>query len=139
MAVTLNHTILWVRDKAESSTFLAEILGVGPPTTYGPFAVVQVANEVSLDFHDHDHDGDIASQHFAFLVTEDEFDVILGRITQRDLDHWADPGRTEPGQINTNDGGRGVYWAEPSDHLYEIITVPYGGWPSGSNAERPGL
>jgi hypothetical protein len=128
MAVQLNHTILWVRDKGESSRFLAEILGVGPPSSYGPFAVVQVDNEVSLDFHD--HDGEIASQHYAFLVSEEEFDAIFGRIQARGLEYWADPGRTQPDRINTNDGGRGVYWAEPSGHFYEIITVPYGGWPA---------
>ena len=50
MAVKLNHTIVWVRDKNESATFLAEMLGVGPPTTYEPFRVVEVSNEVSLDW-----------------------------------------------------------------------------------------
>jgi catechol 2,3-dioxygenase-like lactoylglutathione lyase family enzyme len=127
MAVKLNHTILWVQDKQESATFVSEVLGVGPPTTYGPFQVVEVANEVSLDFHD--HDGDVVPQHYAFLVTEPEFDEIFGRITERGIEHWADPGRDRPGEINTNDGGRGVYWAEPSGHFLEILTVPYGGWP----------
>ena len=127
MAVKLNHTIVWVRDKDESATFVAEMLGVGPPTTYEPFRVVEVSNEVSLDFLD--HDGDFMPQHYAFLVTDEEFDAIYGRITDRGLDHWADPGRKLPGQINTNDGGRGVYWYEPSGHFLEILTVPYGGWP----------
>jgi catechol 2,3-dioxygenase-like lactoylglutathione lyase family enzyme len=126
MAVKLNHTILWVRDKKESAAFVSEVLGVGPPTTYGPFLVLEVANEVSLDFHD--HDGDFQSQHYAFLVSESEFDEIFGRITARGVDYWADPGRTRPGEINTNDGGRGVYWTEPSGHFLEILTVPYGGW-----------
>ena len=125
MAVHLNHTILWVRDKEESATFLADVLGLTPPTTYGPFRVVQVDNEVSLDYHN--VEGEVHQQHYAFLVGESEFDEILGRIQERELTYWADPGQQVPGEINTNDGGRGVYWEEPSGHLLEIITRPYGG------------
>jgi len=125
MPVQLNHTILWVRDKEESSTFLADVLGLAPPTTYGPFRVVQVDNEVSLDFHN--VDGEVSQQHYAFLVGESEFDEILGRIQERNLTYWADPAQQIPNDINTNDGGRGVYWEEPSGHLLEIITRPYGG------------
>ena len=124
MAVMLNHTIVSVRDKHESATFLAEILGLAPPAPFGPFLVVQVANEVSLDFAD--DRGQVHPQHYAFLVSESEFDVIFGRIRDRGLSYWADPGRRRPGEINTNDGGRGVYWEEPSGHLLEIITRPYG-------------
>jgi extradiol dioxygenase family protein len=124
MAVQLNHTIVRVRDKRESAGFLAELLGVGPPTAYGPFLVVQVDNDVSLDFAD-DH-GPVHPQHYAFLVGEDEFDQIFGRIRERGLPYWADPGRRRPGEINTNDGGRGVYWEDPSGHFLEIITRPYG-------------
>ena len=125
MPVHLNHTIVRVKDKQESATFLTEILGLPAPTSYGPFAVVQVANDVSLDFAD-DH-GEVNPQHYAFLVDDAEFDEILGRIKERGLDHWADPGRSRPGEINTNDGGRGVYWEDPSGHFLEIITRPYGG------------
>ena len=122
MAVQLNHTIVSVRDKRESAMFLAEILGVGEPTPYGPFLVVQVDNDVSLDFAD-DH-GPGTSPHYAFLVGESEFDEIFGRIRARGLPYWADPGRRRPGEINTNDGGRGVYWEDPSGHFLEIITRP---------------
>jgi catechol 2,3-dioxygenase-like lactoylglutathione lyase family enzyme len=127
MAVQLNHTIVRVRDKRESATFLAEVLGLGPPVPFGPFLVVEVDNQVSLDFAD-DH-GPVHPQHYAFLVGEDEFDQIFGRIRDRDLAYWADPGRRRAGQINTNDGGRGVYWEEPSGHFLEIITRPYGSGP----------
>jgi hypothetical protein len=124
MPVQLNHTIVRVRDKLESATFLAELLGVAPPTPFGPFLVVQVDNDVSLDFAD-DH-GPVHPQHYAFLVGEDEFDQIFARIRERDLPYWADPARRRPGEINTNDGGRGVYWEDPSGHFLEIITRPYG-------------
>jgi len=124
MAVKLNHTIVTVRDKHESATFLSEILGVGKPVPFGPFLVVQVDNDVSLDFAD-DH-GPVHSQHYAFLVDEDRFDEIFSRIRERGLIYWADPFRRHQGEINTNDGGRGVYWEDPSGHFLEIITRPYG-------------
>jgi catechol 2,3-dioxygenase-like lactoylglutathione lyase family enzyme len=124
MPVQLNHTIVSARDKQESATFLAEVLGVAPPTPFGPFLVVQVDNDVSLDFAD--AAGPVHSQHYAFLVGEPEFDQIFGRIREHGLPYWADPGRRRSGEINTNGGGRGVYWQDPSGHLLEIITRPYG-------------
>jgi catechol 2,3-dioxygenase-like lactoylglutathione lyase family enzyme len=124
MVVQLNHTIVRVRDKRQSAMFVAEILGLAEPKPFGPFLVVQVDNEVSLDFAD-DH-GPVHPQHYAFLVSEAEFDQIFGRIRARGLAHWADPGRRRPSEINTNDGGRGVYWEDPSGHFLEIITRPYG-------------
>ncbi|MGH3489872.1 MAG: VOC family protein [Actinopolymorphaceae bacterium] len=124
MAVQFNHTIVNVKDKQESAAFLADILGLDAPTSYGPFMVVQVSNDVSLDFAD-DH-GPVRPQHYAFLVGEAEWDEIFGRIRERGLDHWADPGRNRPGEFNTNDGGRGVYWEDPSGHFLEIITRSYG-------------
>jgi catechol 2,3-dioxygenase-like lactoylglutathione lyase family enzyme len=130
MPVHLNHTIVAARDKRESATFLAELLGVGPPTLFGPFLVVEVDNGVSFDFSDEyglGADGKVHPQHYAFLVTEPEFDQIFGRITERELPYWADPGQTRLGETNTNDGGRGVYWEDPSGHILEIITRPYGG------------
>ena len=124
MVVDLNHTIVNVPDKRESASFLAEILGLPDPTSFGPFLVVELANGVSLDFAD-DH-GPPHPQHYAFLVGEDEFDEIFGRIKERGLTYWADPGRRRAGEFNTNDGGRGVYWEEPGGHFLEIITRPYG-------------
>ncbi|MGH3366937.1 MAG: VOC family protein [Nocardioidaceae bacterium] len=124
MTVQLNHTIVNAHDKHESATFLAEILGLERPSAFGPFLVVQVSNEVSLDFAD-DH-GPVHPQHYAFLVSEPEFDEIFDRIRDRGLTYWADPFRKREGEINTNDGGRGLYWKDPTGHLLEIITRPYG-------------
>ncbi len=124
MGVQLNHTIVRVHDKHESARFLAEILGLDDPTPYGPFLIVQVGNDVSLDFAD-DH-GPVNPQHYAFLVSESNFDEIFGRIRDRELPYWADPGKRRPGEFNTNHGGRGLYWEDPSGHFLEIITRPYG-------------
>ena len=124
MSVRLNHTIVWCKDQRLSATFLADTLGLAAPTRFGPFLVVAAANDVSLDFHE--TDAPVSSQHYAFLVTEDDFDEIFGRITARGLDYWADPGQGRPLEINRNDGGRGVYFPDPDGHLLEIFTRPYG-------------
>ena len=125
MGARLNHTIVWCRDQQRSAAFITEILGLPPATRFGPFLVVAVDNDVSLDYHE--IDGEIAPQHYAFLVAEDDFDAVLTRIRERDTAHWADPGRSSPSEINHNDGGRGVYFEDPDGHLLETITRPYGG------------
>jgi catechol 2,3-dioxygenase-like lactoylglutathione lyase family enzyme len=124
MAIRLNHTIVAARDKNAGATFLTEILGLPSPAVVGPFAVVRVSDDTSLDYVD--TEGEIRSQHYAFLVEENEFDEIFGRIRERRLPYWADPGRRERDQINSWDGGRGVYFDDPNGHLLEIITRPYG-------------
>ena len=125
MPVQLNHTIVHARDKRLSAQFLVQLLGLEQPAEYGPFLVVRVANDVSLDFVD--DAGTIDPQHYAFLVSEDEFDQIFERITAQGVRYWADPFQRQPGRINTNDGGRGLYWSDPDGHNLEIITRPYGG------------
>jgi catechol 2,3-dioxygenase-like lactoylglutathione lyase family enzyme len=130
MAVQLNHTIVHARDADASAGFLAEMLGLSEPSHFGPFTVVTLDNGASLDFLTTGREWELMVEHYAFLVTEPEFDEIFGRITERGLPYWADPHNTEAGQINHHDGGRGVYWRDPDGHMLEIITVPYGGWPS---------
>ena len=133
MAIRLNHTIVAAHDKNASATFLTEILGLPAPSLLGPFAVVQVGDDTSLDYMD--GNGEITSQHYAFLVSEIEFDEIFERIRERRLTYWADPGRRERDQINGWDDGRGLYFDDPNGHLLEIITRPYGS--GGTAASRP--
>ena len=123
MPISLNHTIIAAHDKEQTARFLTELLGLPPHKAMGPFAVVQVG-ETSLDFIDTSEE--ISSRHFAFLVSEREFDQILGRIRDRGLSYWADPYQAEPGRINHWDDGRGVYFEDPNGHLLEAITRPYG-------------
>lgn len=130
MAVQLNHTIVHAHDGRASASFLSEVLGVAAPTRFGPFHVVEVDNGVSLDFYEVEKGSAIEVQHYAFLVSDEEFDQIFGRIQERGLQYSADPGGTEVGRINTHDGGRGVYWDDPSGNRLEIITRPYGAWPA---------
>jgi catechol 2,3-dioxygenase-like lactoylglutathione lyase family enzyme len=124
MTVELNHTIVAARDKLAAATFLTDLLGLPAPTPFGPFLVVTLGNGVSLDFVD--TSDDIHPQHYAFLVSEPDFDAIFGRIRALDLPYWADPFHNEPGEINTRDGGRGVYFDDPNGHILELLTRPYG-------------
>ena len=71
-------------------------------------------------------DEHLTIEHYAFLVSEEEFDRIFERIQTRGLPYWADPAHRQPGSINRHDGGRGVYWNDPNGHYLEIITRPYG-------------
>lgn len=124
MTVQLNHTIVYATDRDASATFLADIMGRPDPVAYGPFLGVEVDNGVTLDFMQVDEV--VGPQHYAFLVSEDDFDAIFGRIQERGLQFWADPHGNHPGEINHNDGGRGLYWSDPDGHWLEIITRPYG-------------
>jgi catechol 2,3-dioxygenase-like lactoylglutathione lyase family enzyme len=124
MSVQLNHTIVSCRDQQRSAAFLTEILGLPAATRFGHFLVVGTDNGVSLDYSQ--ADGEITPQHYAFLIGDAGFDAIFGRIKDRGIAYWADPGRKRPGQVNHHDGGRGVYFADPDGHLMEIITRPYG-------------
>jgi catechol 2,3-dioxygenase-like lactoylglutathione lyase family enzyme len=129
MPVQLNHTIALATDPAASAESLSELLGLGPVRRFGPFHEVGLDNGVTIDFMEAGGQP-ILGIHYAFLVSEDEFDQIFGRIQERGIDHWADPHQEQPGEINHGDGGRGVYWMHPDGHFLEILTVPYGGWPS---------
>ncbi|MFF4798343.1 VOC family protein [Streptomyces sp. NPDC001351] len=124
MNVQLNHTIVAAHDKKASAQFLADILGLDPSPPFGPFIPVQIPNGVTLDYME--ADGDITPQHYAFLVSEDDFDTIFSRIQDAGLTYWADPYHHRRGEINHNDGGRGAYFDDPNGHNLEIITRPYG-------------
>jgi catechol 2,3-dioxygenase-like lactoylglutathione lyase family enzyme len=125
MTVELNHTIVWCSDNQRSSRFLADMLGRPEPKTFGHFEVVELDNGVSIDFMVKSS-GPPAPQHYAFLVDDATFDRGFARIEQLGLAYWADPARSKPGEINRNDGGRGVYFEDPDGHFLELLTTPYG-------------
>ena len=128
MSIDFNHTIVSARDSGKSAAFLADMLSLPAPKRWGPFLMVTTANGANVDFKDTDKN--ITPQHYAFLVSEPEFDEIFARIRDRKLSYWADPGQTKVNEINRHDGGRGVYFKDPNGHLLEVITRPYGsgGW-----------
>jgi catechol 2,3-dioxygenase-like lactoylglutathione lyase family enzyme len=124
VSVELNHTIVHASDRKASARFMSEVFGLPSPESFGPFLVIRAANGVSLDYME--TRGPVSPQHYAFLVSEPEFDAIFGRVQARGLTYWADPFKQKPGEINTRDGGRGIYFEDPSGHFLEILTRPYG-------------
>ena len=128
MSVEFNHTIVLSKDRKKSAHFLAEILGleVGAPT--GVFLPVTTANGVTLDFLT--IDADIPMQHYAFLVSEEEFDEALARLVKARIPIQADPHGNHPRRINRNDGGRVEEVDAPAGHGLEILTRPYGTDPA---------
>ncbi|MEU4357858.1 VOC family protein [Streptomyces virginiae] len=125
MSVQLNHTIVHSRDNRESAEFLAHVLGLEVGAEWGPFIPVVTANGVTLDFATLPAES-TTPQHYAFLLSEEEFDVAFGKIRSAGVAYFADPHGRPPGEINHNDGGRGVYFTDPAGHGMEIITRPYG-------------
>ncbi|GAA4810217.1 VOC family protein [Streptomyces ziwulingensis] len=140
MSVRFNHTIVLSRDREASARFLAGVLGLEAGEPAGKFLPVATANGVTLDFATVDHD--IPPQHYAFLVSEEEFDAVLARLVADRVPIQADPPGRHPRRINRDDGGRGVYFLDPSGHAIEAFTRPYGTDPSsplnGVTEEVPG-
>ena len=125
MPPRLDHTIVLARDNRAGAEFLASVLGVdvGPPV--GPFVPVRLADGVTLDFQT--VTGHLERAHYAFLVTESEFDQCSARLQSSGTACYADPFLRWPGEINRHDGGRGVYFLDPTGNTMELITRPYGG------------
>ena len=119
MTIELNHTIVPAHDPKASAQFLAGILGlpIDPPVAH--FAPITLANRVTLDY---DQQESFASNHYAFLVSDEEFDAAFARIQDAGITFFADPGRRQAGQIYRSHGRRGTYFRDPSGHLMEILT-----------------
>ncbi|MGW5054525.1 VOC family protein [Actinokineospora sp. NPDC004072] len=124
MTVELNHTIVHATDQVASARFLTDILGLPEPVPFGPFTTVPLAHDLTLDYLTTEQP--ITTQHYAFKVTEDDFDKVLARVVDRGITYWADPYHQHEGRINTNDGGRGFYFADPDGHNLEVLTRSYG-------------
>ncbi len=132
MPITLNHTIVYARNPRETAAYLVDLFALEPARELAPFTIVQIG-PTSLDFMQ--AEGEIASRHFAFLVSEAEFDAVFAKLQSRGQAFWADPSRKRRGQINNWDDGRGVYFDDPNGHLLEAITRPYGS--GGCDADHP--
>ena len=121
MAIELNHTIVPAHDKVASAKFFAHIFGLlFEESTTGHFAPVRVNDALTLDFADNDT---VAIQHYAFKVSEEEFDAIFARIQKKGLAYGSGPYAREDMQINHRGGGRGVYFCDPNGHILELLTV----------------
>ncbi|SDG11312.1 VOC family protein [Pseudonocardia oroxyli] len=126
MSVAFNHTIVSTRDQDAGARFLADVLGLAAPTRFGPFSVVALPDGAALDYLDSD---EVHPQHYAFLVSEAEFDAVTDRLRERGVPIYADPGHRRSGH-NTHDGGRGAYFDSPEGHNLEVLTRPYGSGPA---------
>ena len=121
MAVVLDHTIVPAKDKVASAKFFAEIFGLTVKRGQGHFAQVQVNESLTFDFAD---EPEPHSQHYAFHISEAEFDAIFGRVRAKGLPYGSGPYNHTDGQIYSRRGGRGFYFEDPNGHLLEVMTVP---------------
>ena len=133
MSVLFNHTIIAARDRRASAAFVARLFGLPAPTEWGPFTILSLADGVLLQFAELPVTG-IQMQHYAFLVDDATFDALLARLQARDIEYAADPRWTKPGEIYTNDGGRGVSFFDPAGHGPEAFT-----WSAGAARRRSQL
>jgi catechol 2,3-dioxygenase-like lactoylglutathione lyase family enzyme len=124
MSVQLNHTAVYTSDRYLSAEFLAAVLGLEVGAPFGPFLPVDLGNGVTLDYYEK-RDEPIQSQHYAFLVPDEQFDAVVTRLEAVGVTYYADPSHTEAGRINRLFGGSGVYFADPDGHNMEVMTRPY--------------
>ncbi|MEV7179660.1 VOC family protein [Kitasatospora sp. NPDC093679] len=124
ITVQLNHTAVYARDRRVSAAFLAGILGLEVGAPFGPFLPVDLGNGVTLDYYEK-RDEPIQSQHYAFLVPDEDFQAMIDRLEAAAVTYYADPGHTAPGRTNDWFGGRGAYFEDPDGHNMEIMTRPY--------------
>ncbi|MGH8773339.1 MAG: VOC family protein [Burkholderiales bacterium] len=122
MAIELNHTVVPARDKVAAAKFFARILGLSfDESAVDYFAPVRVNGALTLDFSDSKR---AAIHHYAFKVSEEEFDAMFKRIQQEGIRYGSGPPNAfDDMKINYRGGGRGVYFRDPNGHIYELLTV----------------
>lgn len=123
MTARFNHTIIASTDSAEMAGFYRDLLEADELPSWGPFTNVGIGDGVMLQFAAPPIE--FPPQHYAYLVDDEHFDRAYATIIAHGREHWADPQRTRPGEINNEHGGRGVYLLDPSGHYLELITRPY--------------
>ena len=119
MAITLDHTIVPAHDKEASAKFFARIYGLEYGGPIGHFAPVRVNDTLTLDFDDRDQ---FESHHYAFHVSDDEFDSIFDRVKVEGIPYGSGPFSLDDMQFNHRSGGRGVYFRDPNGHVLELLT-----------------
>ena len=124
MTIQLDHTIVPARDKAASAAFFAGIFGLTVTPGHGYFTQVRVNDALTLDFSDDPEIGGGFGHHYAFHVSDAEFDAIFGRVKTKEIPYGSGPDSHTNGRIYHRRGGRGFYFEDPSGHLLEVMTVP---------------
>lgn len=129
MSIELDHVIVSARNQQAAAKLLAELLGVPwAESGIGPFSPVYVNDGLTLDFIN--DEGPFPVEHFCFRVTDAEFEAILGRIKAAGITYRSAVRGPEDRQVNTQYGGKMVYWNEPEGHQWEMLTVSYARRPS---------
>lgn len=126
MTIRLDHTIVASKDKQAAAAFFARIFGLEVDPVQGPFVPVRINDSLTFDFADDERHGGSdapASQHYAFHVSDDEFDGIFERVRREGIAYGSGPFSHTDGEINRRRGGRGFYFTDPSGHLLEVMTV----------------
>ena len=121
MAILLDHTIVPAKNKLASAKFFAEIFGLNVKSADGYFAQVQVNDSLTFDFAD---ETEPQSHHYAFHISDAEFEAIYRRVKAKGLPYGSGPYNPPDGKIYTRRGGRGFYFEDPNGHLLEVMTVP---------------
>jgi len=122
MEITLNHTIVPAYDKVESAKFYEKIFGFEFVKVWERFAVVKVNSTLTFDFWDKEH---FNKMHYAFKVTEEQFDEVFERIKENEISYGSGPYKLDDGKINHHYNGRGVYFKDINGHILEILTKDY--------------
>jgi catechol 2,3-dioxygenase-like lactoylglutathione lyase family enzyme len=122
MTITLNHTIVWARNKEGAARLFAEIFGLRFAGQGGHFAQVGVNDTLTMDFAD--AKGTVAGQHYAFHVSDSEFDAILQRVKDAGLAFGSGPQSLDDGKLNAWNRGRGFYYKDHDGHVIELMTMP---------------
>jgi catechol 2,3-dioxygenase-like lactoylglutathione lyase family enzyme len=119
MAIKLNHTIVPAKDKDASARFFAEMFGLEYAGAQGHFAPVRINDDTTLDFDDGDG---FDHHHYAFLITDEQFDGIYSRVKAAGIPYGSGPRHPDNMEVNTRRDGRGFYFCDPNGHLLEVMT-----------------
>lgn len=122
MEITLNHTIIPAYDNVKSAKWYERIFGFEFLKVWEDFAVVKANSTLTLDFRTKEH---FSKMHYAFKVTDEQFDEIFGRIKEDKVVYGSGPYKLEDSEINHHYGGRGVYFRDENGHILEILTKDY--------------
>jgi catechol 2,3-dioxygenase-like lactoylglutathione lyase family enzyme len=122
MTVSFDHTVIYAHDRAESANFFAAVFGLPEPVESGQFLTVRLADGVTLHFARMGFGRPLITQHYAFTLSDAEFDQLYKRLTEREVEHWADARGSRPGCVYTDGDRRGVFFLDPSGHQLEALT-----------------
>jgi catechol 2,3-dioxygenase-like lactoylglutathione lyase family enzyme len=124
MPIRLDHTILDVRDLAESAAFYRDIVGLEHRGRHGPFEVMLVTDDLAIDLYEA---GEPASRHLAFGLDRASFDEAFTRIRSVGITYGDGPSSATNGKGPGRSSGvhgatESVYFHDPNGHLLEILT-----------------